>query len=198
MVNLRGTKEYFNKIGMELKWMLTAIGPPTIFITCSCAEYYSEPFLNYLRTMNSSVPGIDRMTPAELCAMNPVSVSIHFTKKWDSIFNCLIKTKENPLFGEVSDYFWRIEYQARGAPHIQCLLWIKNAPVNGINTPDEIEKFISSIATCSIQESAASPTLHSLVTKFQKHKCNRYCMKSYKKRQIFQEVFLRLPQARKD
>lgn len=30
--------------------------------------------------------------------------------------------------GEVSDYFWRVEFQQRGSLHIHALLWIKNAP----------------------------------------------------------------------
>ena len=29
---------------------------------------------------------------------------------------------------EVEDYWWRVEFQARGSPHIHALLWIKDAP----------------------------------------------------------------------
>jgi len=52
------------------------------------------------------------MTAAELCMADPVNVSIHFHKKWQAIFKELILAKENPVFGRVTDYFWRIEYQA--------------------------------------------------------------------------------------
>jgi ATP-dependent DNA helicase PIF1 len=180
MANLRGTKEYFNKVGMELKWMLRAIGPPTLFITCSCAEYYSEPFLNYIRTVNSSVPGVEKMTP-----MGPVSISLHFTKKWEAIFNNLIKSKSNPLFGEITDHFWRIEYQARGAPHVHCLLWIKDAPILGINSQQEVIDYINTVTTCSLPDPSTSPTLFQLVSKFQTHKCNKYCLKTYQKNKKF-------------
>ena len=76
----------------------------------------------HLKTINGSVPGIKKMTAAEMCAMGPVSVSIHFQQKWNAIFSNLIKSDESPIFGEVSDYFWHIEYQSRGAPHVHCLL----------------------------------------------------------------------------
>jgi len=40
------------------------------------------------------------MTPAELCTIDPVNVSIHFLKKWTAIFNKLITGKDD-VFGEV-------------------------------------------------------------------------------------------------
>jgi len=180
MSNLRGSKEYFAKLGLEIKWMIRSLGPPTLFVTCSTAEWYSEAFISYLRKINASVPNIDTMTAAELCVMDPVNVSIHFHKKWKAIFNKLIKAKDTPLFGEVSDHFWRIEYQARGAPHVHLLLWIKDAPVLGKNSTEEVKAYINSIITCSKPDTESSPTLSSLVTKFQTHKCNKYCQKTYK------------------
>lgn len=181
MANLRGSKEYFLKLGMDIKWMIRLLGPPTLFVTCSTAEWFSEPFIQHLRTANSTVTGVEKMTPAELCAMDPVSVSIHFHKKWEAIFTKLILAKEKPLFGPVDDYFWRIEYQSRGAPHVHCLLWIKDAPLIGKDSLEAIESYICSIATCQQPNSSVSPTLHNLVSRFQVHKCNKYCTKSYKK-----------------
>jgi hypothetical protein len=54
------------------------------------------------------------MIPSELCALDPVNVSIHFHKKWNAIFNGLLRSKDNPPLGVVQDFFWRIEYQSRG------------------------------------------------------------------------------------
>ena len=140
MANLRGSKEYFAKLGMDVKWMIKRLGPPTLFVTCSTAEWFSEPLIEHLKTSNKDIPDIDKMTPAELCCMDLVSVSIHFHQKWNAIFTKLFKDKSTPLFGEVEDYFWRIEYQARGAPHVHCILWIKNAPVLGRNSIEEMKK----------------------------------------------------------
>ena len=181
MANMRGTKEYYAKLGMDIRWMIRKLGPPTLFVTCSIAEWFSEPLLNYIRNINSTVPGIDKMTPAELCALDPVSVSMHLKQKWDAIFKQLIQSKKKPLFGEVQDSVTRLEYQARGAGHIHCLLWIKDAPILGQNSVEEVKRYINSIITCEKPDRETSPTLYNLVTKFQSHKCNKYCTKTYKK-----------------
>ena len=89
------------------------------------------------------------------------------------------------MFGEVSDHFWRIEYQARGAPHVHLALWIKDAPVIGQNTPAEVRSYIDKIITCSVPNAEQSPTLNALVMKFQSHKCNRYCRKIFKHKDKF-------------
>jgi len=182
LANLRGSKEYFSKLGLEIRWMIKQLGPPTLFLTCSCAEWFSAPLIEHLRTINKdTAPNVDKMTPAELCALDPVTVSIHFHKKWHSIFTSLINVKDNGIFGTVEDFFWRIEYQARGAPHVHCVLWIKDAPILGKNTPEEVKHFINKVCTCAKPDAAKSPTLSQLVTQFQMHKCNSYCQKSYKR-----------------
>jgi len=182
MSNMRGTTEYFSKLAMEIRWMIRHLGPPTLFITVSIAEWFSEPLLEYIRKVNGGMGrDVDKMTPAELCAMDPVSVNLHFHKKWHAIFSQLIKSKTTPLFGEVADHFWRIEYQSRGAPHEHCLLWIKDAPILGRDSTEDVKQYIEKIITCEMPDKNKSPTLHELVTRFQSHNCNRYCQKSYRR-----------------
>jgi len=134
MANIRGSKEYFARLAMNIRWMIKRLGPPTLFITCSTAEWFSQPFLESLRTINRHIDNVDKMTPAELCAMDPVSVSNHIHQKWTAIFNHMIRGKEG-VFGVVEDFFWRIVYQARRAPHVHCILWIQNAPIIGKDSP---------------------------------------------------------------
>ena len=109
MSHMGGSKECFAKLGMDVKWIMKTLGPPTLFVTCSCAEWFSDSLISYLRSINSSVPGIKTTTPAELCAMDPVNVSIHFHSKWNAIFNKLIRSKKQPIFDKVADYVYRIE-----------------------------------------------------------------------------------------
>ena len=35
---------------------------------------------------------------------------------------------ESKPLGEITDFFWRIEFQKRGSPHVHGLLWVKDAP----------------------------------------------------------------------
>lgn len=182
MANIRGSRQYFSKLAMDVKWMISQLGPPTLFLTVSTAEYYNDSLIDYLRTINSSVPNVNSMTPAELCAMDPVSVSIHFQQKWNAIFKTLIRSDRNPIFDNtVENSVWRIEYQARGAPHVHAVLWIKDAPVLGKCSTEEVKTYINKIVTCARPEKTKPPTLDTLVTKFQTHKCNKYCTKTYKR-----------------
>ena len=36
------------------------LGPPTLFITCSMAKWFSQPFIQYLRQVNSNIVGVDK------------------------------------------------------------------------------------------------------------------------------------------
>ena len=103
--------------------MIKKLDPPTLFLTCSTAELFSAPLIEHLRTVNKdAASNVHKMTPAELCELDPVTVSIHFHKKWHSISKNLINAKENGILGVVEDFFWRIEFQARGAPHVHLSL----------------------------------------------------------------------------
>ena len=53
----------------------------------------------------------------------------------------------------------------RGAPHYHILLWTENAPVVGIDRPEEVCSFIQDRITCHIPDSNTSPDLNHLVTK---------------------------------
>ena len=49
--------------------------------------------------------------------------------------------------GSLIDWFYRVEYQQRGSPHIHMLIWIKDAPIFGVHD-DEVICFINKIITC--------------------------------------------------
>ncbi len=52
------------------------------------------------------------------------------------------------LFGQVQDYFFATKFQARGSEHDHGLLWIKDAPIYGINNNDGIQSFVDKYITC--------------------------------------------------
>jgi len=37
---------------MGIRWMIEKLGPPTLFLTRSTAELFSEPLIEHLRTVN--------------------------------------------------------------------------------------------------------------------------------------------------
>lgn len=58
---------------------------------------------------------------------NPDISARHFNRRFKALFDNILCGKAKPL-GEIADYFWRVEFQQRGSPHIHCLLWIRDAP----------------------------------------------------------------------
>ena len=113
---LKGTKEYWNRRQADLTTMDENLGPATFFLTLSCAEFSWSDMREFLEFMNSDLPSVKDMRTGYVAASDPVSVSEHFYHRYTTFFREVIRNKNGPL-GEVTDYFWRIEYQSRGAPH---------------------------------------------------------------------------------
>ena len=92
--------------------MIREHGPPSLFLTFSCAEYDSPDIASYLHKVND-VP--DGYPISKLCAEDPLSVSRKFSKKFHDFFEVAIIKGE--VLGKVDQFFWKKEYQMRGAPH---------------------------------------------------------------------------------
>ena len=41
-------------------------------------------------------------------------------------------------FGKIADWFYRVEYQQRGSPHIHMLMWLESAPVYGYDDDEDV------------------------------------------------------------
>jgi len=98
--NVRGSRQYFHALVGKVKPMILEL-----FIKTSCAEWCSPEFIKHLSDINSHVVGVDKMTPAELTAMVPLSVVIHLYKKWRAVFNDLFCVKLNPVFGKIKNNY---------------------------------------------------------------------------------------------
>lgn len=44
--------------------------------------------------------------------------------------------------GKITDFFYRVEFQQRGSPHIHILVWIENAPKFEKYSDEEIIDFV--------------------------------------------------------
>ena len=67
-------------------------------------------------------------------------MSRKFTEKFRDFFTTILLQGE--VLGEVTHYFWKKEYQSRGAPHYHVILWIKDAPVIGMDPEDKVTAWI--------------------------------------------------------
>ena len=168
--SVRGTKHYWYLKKSDLDCMFRNWGSPTFFVTLSCSEYESPDITQFLRKVNN-VPSSYNI--AKLCTEDPVSVSRKFSSKFHSFFQTVLVKGE--VLGKVDHFYWKKEYQARGAPHYHMVLWINGAPVIGKDDPKKVIAWMEHYMTCFIPDSKTDPELHRLVTKYQAHKCSRYC-----------------------
>ena len=173
--SVRGSKQYWYVRRSEVLCMVREFGPPTLFLTLSCAEYESLEISNYLRKVND-VPS--SFPIGKLCTEDPISVSRKFSQKFHDFFERVIL--KGGVLGRVAHHFYKKEYQARGAPHYHILLWIEDAPIAGIDEPEEVLRWIQNRITCRIPDEDSNSELHQLVTKYQYHKCSGYCQRRKK------------------
>ena len=82
-----------------------------------------------------------------------------------------MKSSCHPI-GKVQDYFYRVEFQQRGSPHIHMFVWIENAPTLETNSEREIVQFVNNYVTCNA-DNKKTANLVSL----QSHKHSRTCRK---------------------
>ena len=47
--------------------------------------------------------------------------------------------------GKLIDWFYRVEYQQRGLPHIHMFIWLENAPVFGVDKDENVVNFIGCV-----------------------------------------------------
>ena len=168
--SIRGTRQFWNVKRGELNCMCREYGPPTLFMTFSCAEYDSEDIERYLRKVND-VPA--SYSHSKLCVEDPISVSRKFSQQFHALFNEVLL--KGQVLGKITHFFWKKEYQARGAPHYHMVVWIDGAPIVGVDDPDIVTSFIDDRITCKLPNKDDNPTLHKLVTKYNTHVCNNYC-----------------------
>ena len=173
--SVRGTKQYWFLRKSELRCMIREWGSPTLFLTFSCSEYESPDIISYLRQVNDVPPSYNA---GKLCTEDPVSVSRKFSMKFHAFFQTVLKKGE--VLGTVNHFYWKKEYQARGAPHYHALLWIKDAPVIDKDDPDDVLKWIQERITCHIPDKKSDPELHNLVTRYQMHKYSSHCKRKRK------------------
>ena len=64
----------------------------------------------------------------KLVQKDPVTCSRYFDHRVQEFLNTVLKSACNPT-GKVKDFFYRVEFQQCGSPHIQMLIWIENAPI---------------------------------------------------------------------
>lgn len=177
---LRGSPPYWEKTKKDIYSMIRQLGIPTWFCSFSAAETKWKVLLRVLgklvKNKTYSDSEIDNMTWSEkneLIKSDPVTCARYFDFRLQMFFNNVLKHESAPV-GKIKDFFFRIEFQQRGSPHVHILLWIDGAPKLGQNSEEEIGSFINKYVTCK-----KNPSIPNLVN-YQTHRHARTCRKKGK------------------
>ena len=133
--NLRGSPMYFEHSKKNLMACLRQNGCPSIFLTLSSAEFDWPDLVKQIAETvyrrQFTMQEIESMSDKEknkLISDNVVITTMHFQKRIENFFSII----GYPFF-EVgskkyhsSSYFYRVEFQQRGAPHVHSLIWLKD------------------------------------------------------------------------
>jgi len=94
---------------------------------------------------------LENMTWEDKCRLiqsDPVTCARQFDYQVQTFIRDFLPSDCAPL-GKVEDWFFRVEFQQRGSPHIHMLIWIKDAPKFGLNSDAHVIDYIDSIITCA-------------------------------------------------
>lgn len=132
---IRSSPEYWAQRKRHVFAMIRQLGLATMFVTLSPAEVDWFELIVVLNKVNGRVitideaKQIDRKQRIEMIANDPVTTARYFNNRIRHTLRYMFNTDAGPFCkNPVVDYFWRMETQARGSPHIHMILWLKNAP----------------------------------------------------------------------
>ncbi|XP_052788850.1 uncharacterized protein LOC128223618 [Mya arenaria] len=181
----RGSPPYWEKTLKDLFAMVRQLNIPTWFCSFSAADRRWPEIVTAICTQQGKpVPeDLDWPTYTNIINSNPVTACRMFQNRVLAFITELILSPAQPI-GQVSDFFYRTEFQSRGWPHIHCLFWCSDAPSFDPNTGSnqDFVRYIDKYITCSLPDKETDPELFEIVTSVQMHskRHSRSCKKGSK------------------
>ena len=178
---LRGSPPYFEKAKKDIFAMIRQLGPATLFCSFSSAETQWTHLLRILGKLvdnreysDNELENLNWEEKCRLIQSDPVTCARHFDYQFNQFLRHFLMSSAAPL-GKIADWFYRVEYQQRGSPHIHMLIWLESAPVYGCDDDEDVTSFIDEIITCRKPDN--DPELQFLVNR----QIHRHCQTCRKK-----------------
>ena len=177
---LRNSPAYLEMRKKVIFAMIRQLSLPTWFMSLSAADTRWTDLLKMLATLNDGIEysetELERLTWQEktkLVQKDPVTCSRYFDHRVQEFLNTILKSSSEPI-GKVLDYFYRVEFQQRGSPHIHMLVWVENAPTLETKSEQEIIEFVDQYLsnTCNSDNEKTANLVN-----LQSHKHSRTCRK---------------------
>ncbi|OFC61133.1 hypothetical protein BBW68_13460 [Candidatus Erwinia dacicola] len=169
--------------------MIRQFGLPTFFITLSAAEsQWVELLVILSKTVDSkdiSEEEANSLTTQDryrLIRSDAVTCARYFDYRYRQILKLF---KDNAgIFGEhfVTNFYWRVEFQQRGSPHVHGMYWLNNAPRINLQDPQTFPDVISFIDNYISTDGSISHLENYLG--YQKHNHSRSCTREIRGQQF--------------
>jgi hypothetical protein len=132
---IRSSPSFWEWKKMEINAMIRQLGCPSFFMTFSPAEIdcVELTIIMYKIAHDKTITKeeaseISRDERLELVRKDPVTVARYFENRMIALLKYL-KSPTGPYAeNRIIEYFWRIDFQERGSPHLHMLTWNENAP----------------------------------------------------------------------
>ncbi|KAJ8048747.1 ATP-dependent DNA helicase PIF1 [Holothuria leucospilota] len=178
--SLRGSPPYWERAKKDIFAMIRQCGIPTWFASFSAAETKWYHLLNILaqtiynkQYTEEELQNLTWEQKCDLIQKDPVTCCRHFDFMVQEFIKCILLSPVHPV-GMIEDYFYRVEFQKRGSPHIHMLIWVSDAPQFQTSTHDEITTFIDKYVTCN--NTAHTEDMVQLLN-YQNHRHAKTCKK---------------------
>ena len=178
---LRNSPAYLETRKKDIFAMIRQLSLPTWFMSLSAADTRWTDLLKMLAKLNDGIDYSEKelenlswQEKTKLVQKDPVTCSRYFDHRVQEFLNTVIKSSCEPI-GKLLDYFYRVEFQQRGSPHIHMLVWIENAPTLETNSEREIVQFVDKYLTCNTDNEKTANLVG-----LQSHKHSRTCRKKGK------------------
>ena len=139
-----GSSKWYHMLYLDAMALPQRLHAPDLFITFTCNPQWQE--------IRSAIPLHSHWR------FHPDIVARVFWLKFKSMMTDIL---EDEIVGPVAGYVWRIEWQARGLPHVHLLVIL----VKPLRSPSDIDAFVSA----EIPDPDVFPVLHGLVADFMIH-----------------------------
>ncbi|XP_029901985.1 uncharacterized protein LOC115355355 [Myripristis murdjan] len=166
---IRGTPAFWQSVQKDVMACVRQLGIPTWFCSFSSADMRWQNLLTSILKQEGRSQTVEDLEWADRCELlrrNPVTAARMFDYRWHCFLKEVLMSPCQPI-GKIIDYFYRVEYQQRGSPHVHCLFWIEGAPQIDRNTDEEVVKFIDRYVTCELPSD--DDTLLDTVSSVQTH-----------------------------
>lgn len=175
--SIRNSPVYLEKRKKDVFSMIRQLGLPKWFGSFSSADTRWNDLLRILGKLNDGkeysddeLENMDWHQKTKLVQKDPVTCSRFFYYRVQQFIKIVLKSDHHPI-GKLTDYFYRVEFQQRGSPHIHMLMWIEDAPTYKVSSNEDITEYIDKHVSCSMLEDVKD------LINLQVHKHSKTCRK---------------------